>query len=80
MDTGWAALAPASAKAAPEQDAVLSDQTFQKWRDFILPRPFELEWTQVPWRPSFWEGVVEGQEKDRPLLLWIMNGHPLSET
>ena len=58
----------------------LNDASYAKWRDYLLPRPDELAWQAIPWRPSFWEAVVEAQAKDRPVLLWAMNGHPLCNT
>lgn len=60
--------------------AAAQDESLDKWRATILPRDFESGWRKIPWRPTFWDGVVEAQEKDKPLLLWIMNGHPLAET
>lgn len=58
----------------------LNDESFEKWRDFILPNEKELEWMHIPWRPSFWDGLVEGQREKKPVLLWTMNGHPLACT
>lgn len=58
----------------------LTDETYGKWRDHILPRPEEVEWTKVGWRSSFWDAVVEAQEQEKPVLLWAMNGHPLACT
>ena len=58
----------------------LTQATYTKWRDHVLPRPNELAYRRIPWRPSFWEAVVEAQGKDRPILLWVMNGHALCNT
>jgi hypothetical protein len=58
----------------------LTESSFERWRDSVKPTAEELSWQAIPWRPTFWEGVVEAQEKERPLLFWTMNGHPLGCT
>ena len=58
----------------------LTGENFETWRDTILPKPGELKWQAVRWRASFWDGVVEAQKKEMPILLWAMNGHPLACT
>lgn len=67
--------APAVAGAAE-----LTDATYEKWRDHVLPRPDELGYRAIPWRVSFWDAVVEANQTDKPILLWAMNGHPLACT
>ena len=62
--------------SAPE----LSDSTLNHWRDYIRPSAQEQAFLEIPWRESFFTAVKEGQEKDRPILLWAMNGHPLGCT
>ncbi|MEK7466286.1 MAG: hypothetical protein AAB074_02625 [Planctomycetota bacterium] len=66
--------------AAPLGAQELTDETFAKIRDHVLPAPDELRWTAVDWRASFWDAVVEAQKADKPVLLWAMNGHPLACT
>ncbi|MCI0463446.1 MAG: hypothetical protein L0Z62_41440 [Gemmataceae bacterium] len=66
----------ATATQLPE----LNDQTYARWRDHIHPTQAELGWQEVPWRSTFWEAVVEAQQKEMPILLWAMNGHPLACT
>ena len=58
----------------------LTDASYEKWRDHVLPKTWEVAYQKIPWRPSFWEAVIEAQEKDKPILLWAMNGHPLCNT
>lgn len=53
---------------------------YMKWRDLILPDEKELTWQTIGWRPRFWPGVLEAQAKDKPILLLLMNGHPLGCT
>lgn len=56
----------------------LSDETYQDIRDAVVPRPEELRWRQIAWRPSLWEAVVAAHKQEKPILLWAMNGHPLA--
>ena len=49
-------------------------------REQVLPTQSELAWRQIPWLPSFHEGVAEAQVQGKPVLLWVMNGHPLGCT
>lgn len=70
----------AAVAASRLQAQELTDATYAKWRDHVLPKTWELAYQKIPWRPSFWEAVIEAQEKDKPILLWTMNGHPLCNT
>jgi hypothetical protein len=58
----------------------LTDANYEKLRDSIVPTTDELAWKKIPWRASFWEAVVEGHQKEKPILLWVMNGHALCNT
>ncbi len=58
----------------------LTDANFTRLRELILPRPEESLWETIPWRSTLWEAVQEAQDKDRPVLMWAMNGHPLGCT
>ena len=66
--------------AATARPAELTDGTYDKWRDYVLPKPHELGYRAIPWRASFWDAVVEANRADKPILLWAMNGHPLACT
>jgi hypothetical protein len=67
-----AALLAASSLAAQG----LKDETFDTWYSYILPKESELAWRRVGWRGTLGEARLEAQEKDMPILLWAMNGHP----
>lgn len=54
--------------------------TGQSVRKDVLPGPDEVRWEQVPWQPSFADGVRTAMTEKKPLLLWAMNGHPLGCT
>jgi hypothetical protein len=71
-----ASILLAAAPAPPE----LNDQTYARWRDFIQPKPEEVNWEEIPWRATLWDAVVEAQQQEKPILLWAMNGHPLACT
>jgi hypothetical protein len=60
-----------------ESVIVLTGQTYAGWRDYILPRESELHWQEIAWRSTVADGVAEAQRQRRPVVLWIMNGHPL---
>ncbi len=62
------------------QTVALTEANYKKLRDQVLPTAAQLAWQKVPWRPTVWDGIVEGQASDRPILMWIMNGHPLACT
>ncbi len=58
----------------------LSDKTYEELKNSILPKPSDVEWTRIPWRATYWEGVLDAQKADKPILLWAMNGNPLGCT
>jgi hypothetical protein len=59
---------------------VLDDRTFGKWRDFIHPSEAELASERIDWNPTLWGGLMRAQEEKKPLMIWIMNGHPCGLT
>lgn len=72
----FAGSVSAAAQETPK-DGELNDATYEIWRDHVLPRSWELNYLKIGWRTSFWDAVVEANEKDKPILMWAMNGHPL---
>jgi hypothetical protein len=71
---------PAALKAARARLPVLDEKTRISWRDHILPRAKELTWERLPWIASFERALSAARVTRRPLLLWVMNGHPLGCT
>ena len=71
-----AALLASSSLAAQE----LKQETFDTWYSYILPKPSELTWRTIGWRGTLGEAWLEAREKDMPILLWAMNGHPCGST
>lgn len=79
--TFLASFVSSAASAADKfEEGALTDANYEKWRDHVLPRNWELSYRRIPWRGSFWDAVIEAQAKDKPILLWTMNGHPLCNT
>ena len=60
--------------AGPEP--MLTRVNYEHYRDLIVPSRAELRWQEIPWRESFWKGLVDAQKADRPILLWIYGGSP----
>ena len=58
----------------------LNEKTYDMWQEFIRPTKNELAWAEIPWRSTFYDGLVESEREQKPLLLWVMNGHPLGCT
>jgi hypothetical protein len=66
--------------ALPAEAQPLTDASFARYRSYILPKAAELQFMTIPWRPTLWQAVLEGQKRVSPILLWAMNGHPLTCT
>ena len=63
-----------------QQPFDLNEMTYYMWQEFIKPTKDELAWAEIPWRSTFYDGLVESDRAQKPLLLWVMNGHPLGCT
>ena len=63
-----------------QQPFDLNEMTYDMWQEFIKPTKDELAWAEIPWRSTFYDGLVESDREQKPLLLWVMNGHPLGCT
>ena len=78
---GTALLAFAEGPGAKGPKTVnLTDANYTKLRDLVRPNATELAWQKISWRASVWDGIVEGQQSDKPILIWMLNGHPLACT
>jgi len=60
--------------------AALEDAEFDTWRERILVTDGELGWARLPGYVTYHEGLEQGGVEGRPLLLWVMNGHPFGCT
>jgi hypothetical protein len=76
-----AALAASGGSAAdPSLDQIQRLQrsaVYAKWRDYLLPSASEQSHRTIPWRASVLHGFIDAQKQDKPILLFLMNGHPL---
>lgn len=70
-------LLAASVATAPP---VLDQASIAQWGKYIRPTTEETRWQSIPWLTTYWDGVTQGQKNDKPLLVWVMNGHPLACT
>lgn len=53
---------------------------YVKSRDQILPSPNEHSYRKIAWRTSALRGIVDAQKDDKPVMIVLMNGHPLGCT
>ena len=58
----------------------LTEKNYDRTRDYILPKDDEEAWTKIKWRATFWDGVMDAQKEDKPIMLFAMNGHPFGCT
>lgn len=58
----------------------LTETSASHWHDFIRPKADELAWQAIPWRTTLLAALRDAEDVDKPILLWAMNGHPLSCT
>ncbi len=50
------------------------------YRALVLPKASERAWEQIEWQTSYESGLRASSAQQKPLLLWVMNGHPLGCT
>ncbi len=58
----------------------LSDSSYESIKRHVLPSADEETWRKIPWRTTFWQGVIDANKQDKPVLLFAMNGHPFGCT
>ena len=58
----------------------LNDETLPAWQARIEPCPEEMAWTRIPWRSNLRGGLEDAVAEGKPVLLWLLNGHPLGCT
>jgi hypothetical protein len=67
-----------------DEERPLQTQQFSaecaKQRDLILPSPGEQSYRKIAWRTSVLHGIVDAQRDDKPVMIVLMNGHPLGCT
>ena len=58
----------------------LNEENYGKIRKALTSPKDESGWREIPWRPNLGEAIVEARKKKKPILLWMMNGHPCGMT
>jgi hypothetical protein len=46
----------------------------------VEPTAVDNLWQTIPWRRNLMQARAEAQKLNRPLFLWVMNGHPFGCT
>lgn len=72
--------APAASEDPLARIPTLKLADLEEWRQAIVPSAEENLWLEIPWLASFGEGLHRAARADKPVLLWVMNGHPLGCT
>ena len=63
-----------------QDKAELNEETYARIRDSILMDSTESAWNEIPWQPDLGEAIREAKKLEKPILLWMMNGHPCGMT
>jgi len=74
-----ASLLPLTSVLAGD-DPQIGGRTLGDWLKRLAPSPAESVWEQIPWLSSYHKGLKAAGDQSRPVLLWLMNGHPLGCT
>ena len=68
--------------AAPQaaRTLELNEKNYGAIRQALTSPKDESGWREIPWRPNLGEAIIEARKENKPILLWIMNGHPCGMT
>ncbi len=58
----------------------LNEENYDRIRQALTCPMDESGWREIPWRPNLGEAIVEARKENKPILLWMMNGHPCGMT
>ena len=58
----------------------LAPQQFRALHAAVVPRAGAERWTEISWQPDLGAARQQAARNGKPLLLWIMDGHPLGCT
>lgn len=56
--------------------ARLDASTFAQVKAHASPSAQDLAFQGIDWKPSIFDAVVEAQQKDKPVLMWLYFGDP----
>ena len=71
-------LLAVSTTHAAAQTAQLKPAQLGKLQALIKPQADEEKFMQIPWLTSLWDARKQAAAQGKPILLWEMDGHPLS--
>lgn len=46
----------------------------------VMPTAEEEKWLSIPWRTNLWDARKQAQAQNKPIFMWMMNGHPMGCT
>ena len=69
-----------NAEKEAEKEPLVTAKNYDTVREHVLPSDEEEKWRKMEWRTTFWQGVMDAQKADKPVLLFAMNGHPFGCT
>ena len=73
-------ISPSVSGQNPALALDLTEVHYERIRRALTSSGDESGWRKIPWRPNLGEAVVEARKKKKPILLWMMNGHPCGMT
>ena len=59
---------------AQAQERELNWDTFAKVRDYADRKDSDKHYLSIPWTDTVFDGMVQGQKEDKPVLLWLYFG------
>ena len=71
---------PAHAQQKITRKTKLTETSFERIRKALQEKPTVEHWQKIPWRPDLNVAIEEARGDDKPILLWMMNGHPCGMT
>ncbi|MGV3617414.1 MAG: hypothetical protein ACO1SV_18975 [Fimbriimonas sp.] len=73
MLSNLAALVLTQSAAAP---AALTEATFPAVRTHASPTKQDLAFQGIDWKTSIFDGLVQAQREDKPMVMWMYFGDP----
>lgn len=67
---------PVPAFATP----TISPERFRALHAAVAPRGETERWAEIPWQTDLLVARAKAEREGKPLLMWIMDGHPLGCT
>ena len=58
----------------------LNPERFEALHTAITPRGDSERWAEIPWQTDLMTARQKAARERKPLLMWIMDGHPLGCT